>query len=133
MTKPQKQMLLANGFLAGLAELGVRELDFSNLSFEGPFLKAWRAWSPGKPASVLPRVEFGGTEQPRMILFRIARSTSPFKDFGSEGISTSPYGCSPREFLEDHCAEIPVEDWIDLARHFLEAKDFYDNAGRSGS
>lgn len=48
-------------------------------------------------------------------------TTSPFKHFESEGIANSPYGLTPREFLEIHCDEIPAHAWVDLARHFLAA------------
>lgn len=57
----------------------------------------------------------------RDILHRVTSSTSPFKNFESEGITDSPYGLTPREFLEIHCDELAADAWIDLALHFLVA------------
>lgn len=120
MTKPQKLLLLANGFLAGLAELGVQRLDSSNMAFELPFMQAWRRWDHSNSAA-MPPIAYGSTCQPRDILHRVRRSTSPFKDFGREGLTDSPYGLTPREFLEIHCDELPVDAWTDLAGLFLNA------------
>lgn len=124
-TKKQKQLLLANGFLAGLAELGVAELDASNIAFEGPFLHAWRRWPPSRNSQILPKVDFGSTDQPRNILFRVENSMSPFKNFQLEGITPTPRSFTPRAYLEVQCNELPVEDWILLARLFLDAQEFY--------
>ncbi|WP_307609664.1 hypothetical protein [Pseudarthrobacter sp. W1I19] len=120
MTKPQKLLLLANGFLAGLADLGVQDLPSSNMAFELPFMQAWRRWYHSTNA-VMPPVGYGTTCQPRDILHRVRRSTSPFKDFVNEGITDSPYGLTPREFLEIHCDELPADAWVDLASLFLNA------------
>ncbi|NMR29948.1 hypothetical protein [Crystallibacter degradans] len=123
MTKQQRLKLAGNGFLAGLAHLGVEDFNPSNLVFESAFLRAWNQWQPGKPSGVLPAVSFGGTNQPRMILFRVQGSDSPFKDFRSAGIDPEPYGCTPLEFLEDHCEELPPADWVELASLYLEARE----------
>jgi hypothetical protein len=121
MTKPQKLLLVANGLLAGLAKLGVQRLDSSNMAFELPFMQAWRRWDHSHNTAVLPPIAYGGTCQPRDILHRVTSSTSPFREFETEGITDTPYGLTPREFLEIHCDELPVDAWLDLALHFLTA------------
>lgn len=121
LSKPQKQILLANGFLAGLAELGVQRIPADNLGFELPFMQAWRRWSRSGDTSAMPMIEYGSASQPRDILFRVQSSTSPFKRFAAEGITDTPYGLSPREFLEIHCDKLPVDVWLELAGLFVDA------------
>lgn len=121
MDKMQKLLLLANGFLGALAARGVTRIATDNMAFEGSFLRAWRQWQPTvQSPEVLPKVEFGGVNQPRNIIFRVDRSTSPFKNFRSAGITPEPHNCSPEEFLEDWCSELPVSDWLRLADLFLQ-------------
>jgi uncharacterized protein (TIGR02569 family) len=86
-----------------------------------PALIDWAPWRPTvQSPAVLPTVEFGGVNQPRNILFRVDRSTSPFKNFRSEGIDPKPHSSKPEEFLEDWCPELPVSDWLNLADLFLK-------------
>ncbi|MFJ6002949.1 hypothetical protein [Arthrobacter sp. NPDC092385] len=120
LTKDQKQLLLANGFLAGLAHLGIDRLDSTHMHFEAPFRRAFQQW-PHHLSPYMPAVTVEGTNQPRSILFRVGNSNSPFKDFAT-GINPRPYGLEPLEYLEDHCDELPSEAWVELARLFLEAK-----------
>lgn len=111
--------MLANGFLGALAARGVTDITTDNIAFEGPFLAAWRQWQPSvQSPEVLPEVEFGGVNQPRYIIFRVDRSTSPFKNFRLEGIDPRPHNSTPEEFLEDWCPELPVSDWLNLADFF---------------
>lgn len=120
MEKNQKLLLLANGFLGALAARGVTDIATDNIAFEGPFLSAWRQWQPtAHSTEVLPKIEFGAVNQPRNIIFRVSRSTSPFKNFRSEGIDPNPHNSTPEEFLEDWCSELPVIDWLNLADLFL--------------
>lgn len=120
MEKNQKLLLLANGFLGALAARGVTDFATDNIAFEGPFLSAWRQWQPTvQSREVLPKIEFGAVNQPRNIIFRVNRSTSPFKKFRSEGIEQNPHNSTPEEFLEDWCSELPVSDWLNLADLFL--------------
>lgn len=124
MEKNQKLLVLANGFLGALAARGVTDIATDNIAFEGPFLSAWRQWKPTvQSPAVLPKIEFGGVNQPRNIIFRVVRSTSPFKNFRSEGIDPNPHNSAPQEFLEDWCSELPVSDWLSLADLFLIAVD----------
>lgn len=121
MDKKQKLLLLANGFLGALAARGVTRIATDNMAFEGSFLRAWRQWQPTvQSPEVLPKVEFAGVNRPRNIIFRVDRSTSPFKNFRSAGITPEPHSCSPEEFLEDWCSELPVSDWLLLADLFLQ-------------
>lgn len=121
MDKKQKLLLLANGFLGALAARGVTHVATDNLAFEGPFVAAWRQWQPAvQSPEILPKVGSGGLNRPRDIIFRVTRSTSPFKDFRSEGINPEPYHCTPEEFLNDWCSELPVSDWLRLADLFLQ-------------
>ena len=121
MDKTLKLLLLANGFLGGLAARGVKHFPTDNNAFEGPFLKAWYEWRPtDQKPQVLPNMEFGSQNQPRMIIFRVVRSLSPFKDFRSEGINPEPFGCTPEEFLKDWCIELPATDWLHLADLFIK-------------
>lgn len=116
-----KSLTLANGFFGALAARGITEISTNNIAFEGPFLAAWNAWLPTvQSPDALPKVEFGGVNQPRNIIFRVQRSTSPFKDFRTEGITPRPHHSAPEEFLEDWCSELPVSDWLRLADLFLE-------------
>ena len=124
MEKNQKLLVLANGFLGALAARGVTDIATDNIAFEGPFLYAWRQWQPTvRSPEVLPKVEFAGVNQPRNIIFRVDRSTSPFKNFRSEGIDPNPHKSTPEEFLEDWCPELPVSDWLKLADLFLQEVD----------
>ncbi|ABK02754.1 hypothetical protein Arth_1360 [Arthrobacter sp. FB24] len=125
LTKQQKQLLLANGLLAGLAELGVEELDSSNMAFEFPFMHAWRRWAHSQNSAVVPKIEYGSTSQPRDILHRVTSSTSPFKDFERNGVTSAPHGLTPREFLEIHCDQLPADAWVELASLFLAAQAEY--------
>ncbi|NUT72734.1 hypothetical protein [Pseudarthrobacter sp. C4D7] len=120
METNQKLLVLANGFLAALAARGVTHIATDNIAFEGPFLSAWRKWQPTvQSPEVLPKIEFGAVNQPRNIIFRVDRSTSPFKNFRSEGINRTPHNSTPEEFLEDWCSELPISDWLSLADLFL--------------
>lgn len=118
-TNMQKRLLLGEGFLGGLAALGVESIPANNMAFELPFMAAWRQWIPMQNAKLLPSIDYGGLEEPRMFLFRIERSRSPFKNFHQEGITPTPFGLTPREFLEIWCSDIPVSNWIDLADSFV--------------
>lgn len=91
MTKPQKLLLLANGFLAGLVELGAQRLDQSNMAFELPFMQAWRKWDYSNN-EFMPPIKYGGTCQPRDILHRVRRSTSPLRTLVGRGSRTIHMG-----------------------------------------
>ncbi len=126
-TKPQRLLLLGNGFLAALAELGVDTLDSSNMGFEFPFMHGWRRWGYISNPN-MPTIEYGTTCQPRDILHRVASSNSPFKYFESEGISVAPRGWSPRGFLETYCDELPVYAWLELGELFLVGQQEYSSS-----
>jgi len=124
MTKNQQLLVLANGFLGALAARGATDIATDNIAFEGPFLSAWRQWQPTvRSPEILPKIEFGGVNRPRNIIFRVGRSTSPFKNVQYEGLNPTPHNSTPEEFLEDWCAELPVSDWLNLADLFLRAVD----------
>ena len=119
-TENQKLLVLANGFLGALAARGVTDIATDNIAFEGPFLSDWRQWQPTvQSPEVLTKIEFGAVNQPRNIIFRVDTSTSPFKNFRSDGIDQNPHNATPEEFLEDWCSELPISDWLRLAELFL--------------
>lgn len=124
MGQNQQLLVLANGFLGALAARGVNNIATDNVSFEGPFLSAWRQWQPTvRSPGTLPKIESGGVNRPRNIFLRVSRSTSPFKNVRSEGLDPNPHNSKPEEFLEDWCTELPVSDWLNLADHFLQEVD----------
>ncbi len=104
-----------------LAVREVKRFPTDNIAFEGPFLKAWYEWRPTvRSPAVLPNVQFGSQNQPRLVIFRVVRSLSPFKLFRSEGINPEPFGCTPEKFLNDWCFELSASDWLHLADLFIQ-------------
>lgn len=119
-TQKQKQLWLGEGFLAGLAALDVADVPHDRDALTQPFMHAWNRWSPRQPAELLPAVDECVHHEPRMIFFRIGSSRSPFRHVADEGIAAKPLGRTPRDFLALNCGEIPVNEWVQLARLFVD-------------
>ena len=89
MEKNQKLLVLANGFLGALAARGVTGIATDNIAFEGPFLSAWRQWQPTvQSPEALPKIEFGATNQPRNIIFRVDSVDVPVQELPGRKAST---------------------------------------------
>lgn len=90
--------------------------------WEGPFLAAWRQWSPSSDNSpYLPTLEAGGTgtsAQPRELLWQL-KSTSPFHNHDSEPLNQNPRGVSVEEYLEYNIHGATPDQWRELAEQFL--------------
>lgn len=125
MTKQQKLRMTADAFLAALVCAGYRgPFRQSHLDWELPFYRAWRRWEPQqRKPSLFPTFGIGGsadgrTSQARDMLFQVKR-TSPFHDYADTALTTTPFGLTPREFLEIWARAATPDEWVALAQDFL--------------
>ena len=123
-TKHQRLRGTADGFMAALVECGYRgPWRWSNLDWELPFYQVWNAWEPRKRTPKLfPKFGIGPsatTSQGREMLWQLKR-TSPFHGYADEQLTRSPFGLTPRDFLEIWAKEATPDEWVELAAGFLE-------------
>lgn len=124
MNKQQRLRNAAEGFMAALVECGFRgPVHWSNLDWELPFLQAWHQWEPaGRSPRDFPKFEIGGyrsSSEPREMLWQLKR-TSPFENGWNQTLTDQPHGLTPREYLEISAKGATPDEWIDLARTFLD-------------
>jgi len=93
------------------------------MDWELPFYRVWRRWPPAqRHPDRFPRFELNGhgrTSEAREMLWQLKR-TSPFHLYETEPLPETPFGLSPREYLEIWVDAASPDEWIALARAFLE-------------
>lgn len=134
LEKPQKLRNTAEGFMAGLAAAGYTgPLHWRNLQWELDFYDAWRSWEPKDRSPEYFRVfeldGHGRTSQGRELLWQLDKRTSPFQDYRT-GINPQPRGLDPREFIRLNVKGATPDEWIELARSFLNQKAHDENTSR---
>lgn len=129
MNKTQRLRNTAEGFLAGLVEVGfVGPFLWADHQWEGTFYRSWGRWRPAARTSAgLPQFKLGGsadgrTSQARDMLWQI-KQTSPFRDFRTQPLTTSPYGLSPQEYLRIHVQGASPAEWMSLSESFLDGME----------
>lgn len=128
MNKQQRLRNIAEGLLGGLAAVGFEgPWVWPHHRWEGAFYRAWRSWPPSTRSDVFRTFKVGGsadgrTSQGRDILFSVKR-TSPFAEFRSMPLTQEPMGLSPEEYLEIWVEGATPQEWMDLARLFLQEMD----------
>ncbi len=124
MTAVQQQVAVGEGLAIGCLNLGVSAVTSQKMTVELAFQRAWRGWAR---SSTFPRIH---ASLPRNDFLTIVHSSA-----NRRGSTVAAWSCDRRltpyltvdgwtiddaaELLQGSCG-VPVQDWTDLAKLFVE-------------